>query len=86
MVNPISKTVKLGQFFYVESDSKLCIDACLLQLFKQQFSLFKQHYTYFYTLFHLHEFPKNTNNITRNLLPNRQMPWHCSSLVNIQPN
>jgi len=32
--------------------------------------MFKQHYTYFQTLFHPHVFPKNTNNITKNLLPN----------------
>ena len=43
---------------------------CLFSLFKQQFSVFKQHYTYFYILFYLHIFPKNTNNITRNFLPN----------------
>ena len=43
---------------------------CLFSLFKQQFSMFKQHYTYFYILFYLHIFPKNTNNITRNFLPN----------------
>jgi len=33
--------------------------------------MFKQHYTYFHTLFHLHVFPKNTNNITKTTLPNR---------------
>ena len=34
------------------------------------FSIFKQHYTHFHTLFHLHVFPKNTNNVTRATLPN----------------
>ena len=29
---------------------------CLVHVFKQQFSVFKQHYTYFYTCFYLHVF------------------------------
>ena len=29
---------------------------CLIYVFKQQFSVFKQHYTYLYTLFHPHVF------------------------------
>ena len=29
---------------------------CLVDIFKQQFSVFKQYYTYFYTLFHSHVF------------------------------
>ena len=33
------------------------------------FLVFKQHYMYFHTLFHSQVFLKNTNNITRNLLP-----------------
>ena len=37
----------------------------LIQQFKQYFSIFKQHYTYFHTLFHPHVFPKNTNNVTK---------------------
>ena len=41
----------------------------LVLLFKQQFLVFKRHYTYFYTFFYPHVFPQN-NNITRNLLPN----------------
>ena len=44
--------------------------ACLVYVFKHMFSIFKQHYIYFYTLFHLHVFLKNTNNITRTTLPN----------------
>ena len=38
--------------------------ACLLLLFKQRFSVFKQYYTYFYTLFHPHVFSQN-NNVTK---------------------
>ena len=38
--------------------------ARLLPLFKQQFSVFKQHYTYFYTLFHSHVFLKNISNVS----------------------
>ena len=30
---------------------------CLVHIFKQQFLVFKQHYTYFYTFFHPHIFP-----------------------------
>ena len=42
----------------------------LLPLFKQQFLVFKQHYTYFYILFYLHVLSKNTNNVSRTILPN----------------
>ena len=42
----------------------------LLLLFKQQFSIFKQYYVYFYILFHSHVFSKNTNNVIINFLPN----------------
>ena len=38
--------------------------------FEQQFSVFKQHYTYFYTFFHSHVFKKNTSNVIRTTLPN----------------
>ena len=31
---------------------------CLVCVFKQQFSVFKQHFTYFNTLFHPHVFPQ----------------------------
>ena len=34
-------------------------------VFKHMFLVFKQHYTYFYILFHSHIFLKDTNNITR---------------------
>ena len=43
----------------------------LVLVFKQQFSVFKQYYTYFHTFFHPHVFLKNTNNVTRTTLPNR---------------
>ena len=43
---------------------------CLVGEFKQQFLVFKQHYTYFHLLFHRHIFSKNTNNLTRTTLPN----------------
>ena len=46
------------------------LSACLVHVFKHMFSVFKQYYTYFRTLFHPHVFPKNTNNITRTTLPN----------------
>ena len=34
------------------------------------FSFFKQYYTHFHTLFHSHVFPKNTNNVTKQLQSN----------------
>ena len=34
------------------------------------FLVFKQYYMHFYTFFHPHVFPKNTNNITQTPLPN----------------
>ena len=42
----------------------------LVQEFKHMFLVFKQHYMYFYTLFHPHVFSKNINNATRTTLPN----------------
>ena len=39
-------------------------------MLNNSFSVFKQHYTYFHTLFHSHIFQKNTNNITQSNLPN----------------
>ena len=46
------------------------LSGCLVHVFKYMFSVFKQHYTHFHTLFHLHVFPKSTNNVTRATLPN----------------
>ena len=40
----------------------------LVVYFEQQFSVFKQHYTYFHILFYQHIFSKNTNNITITIL------------------
>ena len=48
--------------------------AHLLQLFKKNL-VFKQHYVYFYTIFHQHVFSKNTNNITKNLLSNGPLSY-----------
>ena len=46
------------------------IKGCLVRCFEQQFSVFKQHYTYFHIIFHPHVFSKNTNNITNTTLLN----------------
>ena len=47
--------------------------------------MFKQHYTYFYTLFHPHIFSKNTNNITRITLPTglqiSQLAWTTTTAL-----
>ena len=45
-------------------------EARLVGYFKHQFSIFKQHFTYFYTLFHPHVFQKTINNTTQTPLPN----------------
>ena len=37
------------------------------------FSVFKQHYKYFHTLFHPHIVPKNINNVTKTILPNEPL-------------
>ena len=42
----------------------------MVHVFKYIFLVFKQHYTYFHTLFYSHVFQKITNNITQNPLPN----------------
>ena len=34
------------------------LGGCLVYIFKQQFSVFKQHFTHFNTLFHPHVFPQ----------------------------
>ena len=49
------------------------LGGCWVVYFKQQFSVFKQHYTYFHTFFHPHIFPKKykqlyQNNITKQTL------------------
>ena len=52
------------------------------------FSVFTQYYIYFYTLFHLHVFSKNTNNVTRTMLPNgswivKQQHMNKTMLTNV---
>ena len=42
----------------------------LLLFFGQQFSVFKQNYTYFHILFHPYVFSQNNNNLIKNLLSN----------------
>ena len=37
------------------------------------FSVFKQHYKYFHTLFHPYVVPKNINNVTKTILPNEPL-------------
>ena len=37
----------------------------LVELLNNSFSVFKQYYTYFHSLFHSHIFQKNTNNVTQ---------------------
>ena len=37
------------------------------------FSVFKQHYKYFHTIFHPHVVPKNINNVTKTILPNEPL-------------
>lgn len=47
----------------------------LVHVFKYNL-IFKQHYTYIYTLFHLYIYSKNTNNVTKTTLQNRlSMTW-----------
>ena len=48
----------------------------LIELFNNMFSIFKQYYTHFHTLFYLHVFQKNTNNVTRTTLPNNPQVFH----------
>ena len=62
-MNPLNE---LQCFWYLSQMRHLSfktLRACLLPLFKQ-------YYTYFHTIFHSHIFPKNTNIVPRNLLPN----------------
>ena len=49
---------------------------CLVRGFEQQFSSFKQYYTYFYIFFHPHVFSKNTNDVIRTTLPNGSLIVH----------
>ena len=52
---------------------KLCdrtLRVYLVSEFKLTFSYFKQHYTFFHTLFHPHVFQKTPNNNSQTTLPN----------------
>ena len=44
---------------------------CLVHYFKHMFSVFKQHYKYFNTLFHPHVFPKKLKNCCLNIRTKR---------------
>ena len=46
------------------------IKAGLIDYLNHTFEHFKQYFTHFYTLFHLHEYKKYPNNITQTPLPN----------------
>ena len=67
------------RFVFVLSCFKICVCIAfiekyrtrLVHMFKHMFSVFKQHYTYFHTLFYPHVFPINTNNVTRITLSNK---------------
>ena len=54
----------------IKNNSSKKLKDRLVYVLKQQFSIFKQYYIYFYILFYLHVFSKNTNNVTRTTLPN----------------
>ena len=49
--------------------------------FEQQFSVFKQYYTYFHTFFYLYVFSKNTNNITKTTLSNTSLNFQNHELM-----
>ena len=57
----------------------------LVKHLKHMFSVFKQHYTHFHTLFHSHVFQKNTNNITQTPLPNGPLISHACEQTSIHP-
>ena len=63
---PLSHVVFLLSFFNLLS-LNYCFQKILghlVWLFEQHFSIFKQHYTYFYIFFHSHIFLKNTNTLS----------------------
>ena len=53
----------------------------LVHVFKQMFSVFKQHYTYFHILFYPYIFSKNTNNVIRTTLQSGPLFWHSDCLT-----
>ena len=62
-------TNKIQHFFIVLNFG--IFKARLVELLNNSFLVFKQHYTYFHTLFHPHIFQKTINNITKTSLSNR---------------
>ena len=61
--------------YYVALDlnPKGSLRASLVEHFNNMFSVFKQHYIHFHTLFNLHVFQKYTNNITQITLSNESL-------------
>ena len=47
----------------LKNELKWRVRPYLVHHFKHMFSFFKQHYTYFYTFFHLHIFPKKLKTV-----------------------
>ena len=72
------ETTQLAMSLSLKDTSKFRVH--LVELLNNSFSVFKQHYTHFHTLFYSHEFQKTINNITRTFLPNRPL------IVNINNN
>ena len=62
--NLSSSSHSINTIYICHNGNFLRFRGCLVPQLKQRFSVFKQHYAFFYTLFHPHVFPKNTNNIT----------------------
>ena len=70
----------LDLIYYIQLFRKL--GRCLVHALRQQFSVFKQHYMYFHTLFHPYIFLKNTDNVTRTTLLNGPLDsrTHCGTV------
>ena len=59
--------------------------ACLVMLFEQQFSLFKQYNIYFYNIFTPHLFLQHLKNVTSTALPSQPLFFKIfSHLVHLQ--
>ena len=56
----------MSKWHFYRTSAMDALRGCLLHNFKHMFSVFKQHYTYFHTIFHLHVFPKKTENCCLN--------------------
>ena len=72
VIYPYANALKQCHFQHVRGRK---LRVCLVHVFKHMFLVFKQHYTYFYTLFHPHVFLKNTKNVIRTTLPNGSLGW-----------